>query len=94
MYYEKEQALVVTTEWRGVFFGYGIPTKERSIELRDCRMCVYWPESVHGMPGLTSGSLAGCRISPPSPSVLLHGITGLWTVKEDAEKEWLKEHWS
>jgi hypothetical protein len=37
---EKEHALVVTTEWRGVFFGYGIPTKERHIVLRDCRMCV------------------------------------------------------
>jgi hypothetical protein len=91
---EKEHALVVTTEWRGVFFGYGIPTKERHIVLRDCRMCVYWDKSVKGMPGLTSGSLAGCRISPPAPSVLLHKVTGVWTVTGETEKEWLKTHWS
>ena len=90
----KEQALVVTTEWRGVFFGYGVPTKERSIVLRDCRMCVSWPQSTAGMPGLTSGNLRDCRISPPAPSVLLHGVTGIWEVTEAAEKEWLKKHWN
>lgn len=94
MDYTKEQALVVTTEWRGVFFGYGIPTKERIIELRDCRMCVYWPEQVKGMLGLTNGSLNGCRISPPSPLVLLHGVTGVWLVSKETEKEWLREHWN
>ena len=94
MDYAKEQAIIVTTEWRGVFFGYGVPTKERSIELHDCRMCVSWPESKHGMPGLASGKLEGCRISPPAPLVLLHGVTGIWTVSEEAEKEWLKNHWS
>lgn len=93
MDYTKEQALLVTTEWRGVFFGYGVPTKERHIELRDCRMCIYWPESVQGLPGLTSGNLKGCRISSPAPLVLLHGVTAVWTVTKDTEREWQKKHW-
>lgn len=94
MDFEKEQALVVTTEWRGVFFGYGVPSQERSIELRDCRMCVSWPSQTKGMPGLTSGNLQGCRISPPAPTVLLHGVTAIWTVTKEAEKKWLEEKWN
>lgn len=94
MDFENEQALVITTEWKGVFFGYGTPTGEKSIVLRDCRMCVYWPETTRGMPGLTFGNLQGCRISPPAPSVLLHGVTGVWTVTKETEKEWLKGNWS
>lgn len=92
-----EQALVITTEWKGVFFGYGeLPTNDsRKISLRDCRMCVSWDSSVKGMPGLVSGQkLSGCRISPPAPKVLLYGVTGIFELSEKAEKEWLKQPWS
>lgn len=34
-------ALVVTTEHKGVFFGYGVPTTEKTIRIEQARMCVY-----------------------------------------------------
>lgn len=92
-----EQALVVTTEWRGVFFGYGeVPVNgDRTITLRDCRMCVSWDIGIRGMPGLASAkSLARCKISPPVPTALLYGVTGVWEVTVETEQEWLKQPWN
>lgn len=92
---DTEKALVVTTEWRGVFFGYGVLTKERTITLRDCRMCINWDASVRGILGLTSGqSLKNCRITPSSPRVTLQGVTAIFEVTEKAEQEWLKQPWA
>ena len=93
-----EQPLVVTTEWRGVFFGYGeVPTdnESRVITLRDCRMCVSWDASIKGMPALASGqSISRCRVSAPAPSVKLYGVTGVFEANKKAEKEWLKQPWN
>ena len=92
-----EKPLVVTTEWGGVFFGYGEEPEDgvRVITLRDCRMCVAWDASVKGMPGLASGqSLARCKISPPVPKVKLYGVTGLFEATQEAEKEWIKQYWN
>lgn len=35
-------ALLVTTAHKGVFFGYGQPTNEKTIRLTKARMAVYW----------------------------------------------------
>lgn len=88
-------ALVVTTEHRGVFFGYGKPTEEKTIVLTGVRMCVYWPTSVHGVMGLaTSGPLSGSRVSPAVPEMTLQDVTGVMQVTEEAVKQWEKGPWS
>ena len=93
----KEQALMVTTEHRGVFFGYGeFPNDgEKNITLTNVRMCIYWPAENHGINSLASlGPLKGARISPSSEGdVRLHDITGVWVVSDKAAKKWEAEPW-
>lgn len=86
--------LVVTTEHRGVFFGYGIPTTEKTIRLEKAQMCVYWSADVHGVVGLAAnGPNKDCRIGPPAPAITLQGVTAIMEVSADAEKQWKSEPW-
>jgi len=87
--------LVVTTEHRGVFFGYGEMTTETIIKLTDARMCVYWSADVHGIVGLAAnGPTKGCRITPAAPAILLQGVTSIQQVSAEAEAKWKTEIWS
>lgn len=55
--------LVVTTVHKGVFFGYGTPTDEKTIKIDRARMCVYWPSETHGVLGLAAqGPKNGSKI--------------------------------
>jgi len=59
----KERAVLVTTEFRGVFFGYATDTSGDTIHLRAARNCIYWSRSVGGFVGLAErGPDAQCRI--------------------------------
>lgn len=91
-----EQALVVTTAHRGVFFGYGETGGEsKTIKLKRARMCVSWPDSNHGVLGLASdGPKNGARISPAAPEIILHDVTAIMTVSALAQEEWEKEKWA
>ena len=61
----KERAVLVTTEHRGVFFGYTDDTSGDIIKLRAARNCIYWPTEQKGFLGLASkGPLKGSRIGP------------------------------
>ena len=58
-----ERAVLVTTEYRGVFFGYATDTGADTIKLRAARNCIYWSKSVGGFIGLAEkGPDAQCRI--------------------------------
>lgn len=52
---EKGIPLLVTTQHRGVFFGYGQKTKENTIEIKQARMAVYWTSDLKGVFGLAVG---------------------------------------
>ena len=89
------QPLVVTTAHRGVFFGYGEPTTESTIRLERARMCVYWPESNHGVLGLVAdGPKKGAKVGPAAPALTLRDVTAVMEVSEAAVKAWEKEPWS
>ena len=91
----KDLALVVTTDKKGVFFGYGKKTTETTIELKRCRMAVYWPEEVKGMPGLAAtGPSAKARITRAVPSVILQGVTAVFECSKDAAEAWETGPWS
>lgn len=90
-----ERALVVTTEHRGVFFGYGVPTKESVITLRDAQMCVYWSAEVKGVLGLSAvGPLKGSRVTPAAPSMTLQKVTAVMECTAEAEKVWKTQPWN
>lgn len=58
-----ERAVLVTTEHRGVFFGYATDTGGDAIKLRSARNCLYWSKDVGGFIGLAEkGPSKSCNI--------------------------------
>lgn len=99
MGYKKGQAVMVTTQWRGVFFGYcaedyDTDYPERVI-LVNIRNCIRWHESIKGFLGLAaSGPNDRCRIGPPSPRAVVFGITLISDVSDEAVRAWEKAPWA
>lgn len=90
-----ERAVVVTTEHRGVFFGYASDTSGDPITLKRARLCVYWSSDVKGFMGLASnGPTRGCRIGPAVEEIELRKITSVIAVSPEAVKLWESAPWS
>lgn len=90
--------VVVTTQHRGVFFGY-LPNDTdkttKTIQLTDARMCIRWTEDIKGVVGLAAtGPSRTCRIGPAAPELLLHDVTAVMTTTPEAEQAWLAAPWS
>jgi hypothetical protein len=92
----KEQAVMVTTEFRGVFFGYMTEMpKDNSMTLKRAQNCVYWSTEVKGFMGLAAtGPTKSCKIGPAVPSITLNKITAVVEVSPKAEEAWLKSPWN
>ena len=89
------QPLIVTTEHRGVFFGYGEVSDGKIIRLERARMCIYWPVTNHGVVGLASkGPESGAKVGPAAPAITLQGVTAVLEVTDAAVKAWEAEPWS
>lgn len=92
---KNEIPLVVTTAHRGVFFGYGKTTTNKTVRLEKAQMCVYWSADVKGVLGLAAnGPTRGCKIGPPVPAMTLQDVTGVMEASEQAEKAWLAQPWN
>lgn len=86
--------LLVTTEHKGVFFGYGTPTDETTIRLTNARMCVYWSTDVKGVVGLAAkGPTRTCKVGPAAPAITLQAVTAIMEVSPEAEAKWKEEPW-
>ena len=91
---KKERAVLVTTEHRGVFFGYATDTNGDTINLRRARNCIYWPIENKGFLGLASdGPKKGSRVGPPA-DIELRKITCVAEVTPEAVKVWEAQPWS
>ena len=76
----KNKAVLVTTEFRGVFFGYVKNDKKLPFEitLTSARNCIYWSSDVGGFLGLASvGPTSGCKIGTQVPELRLFKITSV-----------------
>jgi hypothetical protein len=92
---KKQQALLVTTEHKGVFFGYGSPTTANTIRLERARMCVYWSQDVRSVVGLAAtGPTKTCRIAPAVPALTLSDVTAVMEVSAEAAKRFELGPWS
>lgn len=93
--YPGERAVLVTTEYRGVFFGYA---KAEDIQkeilcLRRARLCLYWSEDVKGFMGLAAtGPTERCRIGPAA-DIELRKITCVVAVTDKAVEAWEAAPW-
>lgn len=93
---QQGKPVVVTTENRGVFFGYmtddsGLPGR---VVLQGCRNCVYWPASTKGFLGLAaSGPPSGSRVGPAAAETTLFGITSVSAASPEAVEAWERATW-
>lgn len=93
---DKGQAVMVTTEHRGVFFGYlvGEPSKEQ-VKLTRARNCVYWTQQVRGVFGLAAtGPTKECKVGPAVPELTLLDVTSVATVTPEAVERWEASPWA
>lgn len=94
---KNKKAVVVTTEHRGVFFGY-IKDEKRAPEkiiLNDARICVYWSADVKGVLGLAAtGPSKSCKISKSVPEFTAYKVTSITECTPEAKTQWEAGHWS
>jgi len=89
-----EQAVMVTTAHRGVFFGYATETDGEIVKLKRARLCLYWSADVKGFMGLAAnGPSKSCRVGPPA-DIDLRAITAVLSVTPEAAAAWEKAPWS
>jgi len=85
--------VLVTTEHRGVFFGYINPEDEENkakLRVRKCRCAIYW-SGERGFLGLAShGPEDGSHIGSEAPVVTLHDITNVARCTDEAVAVWTR----
>jgi hypothetical protein len=90
---QQERPVIVTTELRGVFFGYATDTDGETIHLKRARLCVYWSVDCKGFMGLAAhGPTAGCRIGPAA-DITLRKISAVLEVPVEAAAKWEGAPW-
>jgi hypothetical protein len=90
----KERAVLITTEYRGVFFGYTDDTSGDIIKLRAARNCIYWPREQKGFLGLASvGPLKGAKIGPAA-DLEVRKVTSVAACTDEAVKAWEAAPWT
>lgn len=91
------RAVVVTTEKRGVFFGYVQEDTKLPAEvtLADARMCVYWSAATRGVLGLAAtGPAEGSRVSLAVPMFTTYQVTSISDCTAEAIERWEESPWS
>ena len=92
-----ETPVLVTTEHRGVFFGYmnGNGPDGQKITIKRARCCVYWSADVRGFMGLAAtGPNKNCRIGPAVPSLFLEKVTAVIECTPESAKAWEAGPWN
>lgn len=87
------KAVLVTTEFRGVFYGEVKDQKKLpdEITLTNARNCIYWASSIGGFLGLASkGPDSNCKIGALVKELTLYKITSVTPVSEEASEKWKK----
>jgi hypothetical protein len=89
-----ERAVIVTTEHRGVFFGYAADTSGDVINLRAARNCIYWSSAVRGFMGLAATGPDNQSKVGPSADIELRKITSVVACTPAAIAAWEAAPWS
>jgi len=84
-----DKKVVVTTKYRGVFFGSLTEDNGDVVVLANARNCIYWSKETRGFIGLAAnGPQAGSRISPAAPRIEIVDITSVLECSPDAIEAW------
>lgn len=85
------KAVLVTTQYRGVFFGYVSSEKElpKRLTLKNARNVIYWAATCNGFLGLAStGPNKDCKIGSKVEELTIFDITSVSPVSDSAIKIW------
>lgn len=85
------KAVLITTEFRGVFFGRikDDTNTPHEITLTDARNCIYWSSDCGGFLGLAAtGPTEGCRIGKKVSELTLYKITSITPLEDVAIAAW------
>jgi hypothetical protein len=86
----KDKKVIVTTSFRGVYYGRLVKVRGNECYLADARMCIYWG-TTNGVDELAAtGPTAKSKIGAQVPLVRLYGLTSIALVTGDAEAAWDK----
>lgn len=91
-----KRPVVVTTEFRGVFFGYVADDTKmpERIDLESARMCVYWSADVKGVLGLAAtGPSKDCRVTHAIPKMTAYKVTAILDCSPEAAEKWEQGVW-
>ena len=83
--------VLVTTEFRGVFFGFVKKETKlpEEITLTNAKNCIYWSSDCGGFLGLASkGPSGNCKIGERVQEITLYKITSVTPVTDEAVKKW------
>ena len=86
-----KKAVIVTTEHRGVFFGFVKDDKKApsEITITEMRNVIYWPKEVDGVFGLASnGPNKDTKLGARIKEIKLYKVTSVFEVEPDALKKW------
>lgn len=92
----ERKPVLVTTEHRGVFFGYmDSDNAPADVTLKDARACLYWDAGMRGFLGLAeSGPSDACRVGPKVLQLTLYKVTSVTDCTTDAVARWEAAPWS
>lgn len=85
--------VLVTTEFRGVFYGEVKNNKKlpTEITLKNARNCIYWSSDCGGFLGLAAnGPTSRCRLGTKVSEITLWKITSVTPVSDEAAEKWEK----
>lgn len=85
------RAVLVTTQHRGVFFGYvedDADLASRTLSLKGARMAIKWGTR-HGVAELAeTGPTAQSKVGARADVPVLHDVTAVWLVTDAARERW------
>ena len=87
----KERAVIICTEYRGVFFGYAEDTTKDVIHLRAAIMAIYWGTTKGVMELAHTGPTDKTKTSSPA-DIEIRKITSVFEVTKEAEESWKKKY--
>lgn len=87
---KQKRPVLVTTDHRGVFFGFAEDTTGDVIDLKSAQLVIYWTSDLRGFMGLAShGPGSGCKIGKPA-DIQVRNITAVVECTDEAVKRFAK----
>ena len=80
--------VIVTTEYRGVFFGYASDTSGAEVKLDNARMAILFGTSRGILELAETGPTERSKISARAPSIDVRKVTAVIEVTPDAARKW------